>query len=434
MKNTRRLNGSRLLAVLLLTVFFLARPVFSATPAFQYNIVSVRSLSGGSTVAPGQFVVVRFSVSNPQTGTFYSLATDPAWTQTASGASRLFLQIAWDTRDFTNANSNINSLAGSRGAADPIPVNALAATVTNNGDGTYTATAPLPIPSTAGGTGEVAMEGHPAGPDATGAFTVRVAVKSVFKYFPITGAASVARRQIVDINKCMVCHRPDGTGVAPRLTLHGNNRTEEVQVCVVCHNPDNTDIAFRSTIPKVVNGVTINENPVVQVGSNSYPEQGIDFKRLIHGIHASTTGFRRNPLVVIAFNGTVFDASTLTRFPGELSNCVACHIDNGRVGTFELPMASSVLGTTMNTRSSGVNANGTFVINSDPANDVKISPTAAVCSSCHDSGEVTRHMVSTGGASFNTTQAALNSGAVKERCVNCHGAGKEESVRSAHLD
>jgi OmcA/MtrC family decaheme c-type cytochrome len=415
------------LAPMAVATFVTAQPM-PAAPLFQYNIVSIRNMAGSSTVAPGQYAVVRFSVTNPQTGAFYNLATDPAWTA-PGGASRLFLQIGWDTRDFTNTNSNSN-LSGGRGAALPIPVNAL--TGTSNGDGTYSVTAPQIIPFGASGTGTVAMEGHPAGPDATGALTVRVPVRSVFRTFLITGTALVARRQIVDNNKCMVCHKSDGTGVAPQLTLHGSNRTEEVQVCVMCHNPNNTDIAFRNLNPLVVAGVSTSRNPTVRVGSTTYPEQSIDFKRMIHGIHASTTGFRRTPFVAIVFGGTYFDASTLKRFPTSLSRCAACHIDSGGRGTFELPLAATVLGSTMNTGSTATNADGSFVINTDPSSDVKISPIAAACSSCHDDREVTSHMVSTGGASFNTTQAAISSGAVRERCVNCHGVGKEESVRRAH--
>lgn len=307
----------------------------------------------------------------------------------------------------------------------PIPVNALPlganlANVTDNGDGTYSVTSPLPVPLTASGTGEVVMEGHPAGQDATGAWTVRVPVKSVYKYFPITDASAKPRRQIVSAAKCMVCHRSDGTGAAPQLTVHGNNRTEEPQVCIVCHNPNNTDIPFRRAA-----------DPKAVVGRYAYPEQSLDFKTLVHGIHASTTGFREEPLVVIAFNHTVFDASTLVKFPGELRNCVTCHIDNRVKGSFELPLSPDVLGSTFDTGTS-IGASGAVTIDTDPTNDVKISPTAAVCSSCHDGGEEIDHMVQTGGASFSTTQAELDNRVVVERCVGCHGPGKKMSVRRVH--
>jgi OmcA/MtrC family decaheme c-type cytochrome len=70
-------------------------------------------------------------------------------------------------------------------------------------------------------------------------------------------------------------------------------------------------------------------------------------------------------------------------------------------------------------------------INVNPFEDVKVSPTAAACSACHDRAEIKSHMVRTGGASFATTQQAIGT-TVKERCVSCHGPGKEEDVRKAH--
>ena len=306
---------------------------------YRYRILSVEN------AAPGLHPVVTFAVVNPTTGELYDLQAHPAWTQKASGASRLFVQIAWDTRDFTNTGSGSNAVPGGRGAALPIPIDALGSTVVSNGDGTYEVQSPLPVPMTASGTGRLALEGHPAGRDATGAWTVRVPVRSVFRDFVITGASPVPRRNIVDVNKCMNCHRSDGTGVAPRLTAHGNNRTEEPGVCVVCHNPNNTDIPFRKAT----------DAPVL-VGPYSYPEQSIDFKTIIHGIHASAKGFRKEPLVVIGRNGAVFDASALEEYPGSLRNCAACHIDDGVRGTFELPLAPTVLGTTF---ASGSIANGT---------------------------------------------------------------------------
>jgi cytochrome c553 len=109
---------------------------------------------------------------------------------------------------------------------------------------------------------------------------------------------------------------------------------------------------------------------------------------------------------------------------------VTCHIDNRSRGTFELPLSPDVLGSTFDTKS--ISASGAVTIDTDPTNDVKVSPTAAVCSSCHDEGEEIDHMVRTGGASFSTTQADLDNGVVVERCVRCHGPGRKLSVRRVH--
>ncbi len=354
--------------------------------AYQYNILSVQNTS------PGQFPVVTFSVTNPsQSNTPYNLKLDPAFTQTATGASRLFIQIGWDTSDYTNKDSGTNALPGGRGAALPIPINALAPAVVDNGNGTYTATSPLPIPTGAQGTGVAALEGHPAGLDANGQYTVRIPVKSAYRYFVITGAATVPRRQVVDVAKCKNCH---GT-----LTLHGNNRTDEPQVCVICHNPNNTDIPYR----QAADG----------------PETPIDFKRMVHAIHGAK--MRHTPFIVIGFNHSVNDFSQVD-FPGDLRNCLNCHIDR----TFELPLGSNVLGTTVQTQSVLGGA-----IDTDPANDLKITPTASACSACHDDQEVIAHM-KRNGASFSALQSEIDAGTVKERCVNCHGPGKREDVRVVH--
>jgi len=43
-------------------------------------------------------------------------------------------------------------------------------------------------------------------------------------------------------------------------------------------------------------------------------------------------------------------------------------------------------------------------------------------------------MVLKGGASFQIDLASLQSGSVRERCVNCHGSRSKNSVRRVHAD
>ena len=239
------------------------------------------------------------------------------------------------------------------------------------------------------------------------------------------------RRPVVDIAKCKGCHDGErhGDTDVPRLSLHGGNRNENLGLCVMCHNANNTDVPYRTlTTPA---GTLA--DPLV-----SGDEVSIDFKRMIHSIHAG--GFREKPFVVIGFNSSINDFSYV-RFPKALRDCTNCHVDANGKGSFELPLQSTVLGTTVKTQSvykvaqpqTGVPNSGQFrQINVDPKDDVKITPIAATCSGCHDKAEVQSHMIRTGGASFTTTQARITSGAVRERCASCHGPGKEEDVRRAH--
>ena len=260
------------------------------------------------------------------------------------------------------------------------------------------------LPKQAMRTGVVIMEGHPAWPIDDVGTLVRVPVKTEVSYFAISGAP-VARREVVNLQKCQVCHNDsthDGITI-PRLSLHGANRTEELRACVVCHNPNQTDIAYRTS------------------GS----EVSVDFKSMIHAIHG--TKRRKNPLVIVGFNGAVNDFS-FVQFPAEVKNCLVCHNEVRGKGTFELPLSPNVLGTTIRTGSvPGV------AIDLDPVNDARITPTAAVCSSCHDSTTAIAHMSSRrSGAKFGALQMEIDFGLVKERCVDCHGPGRDKDVRKVH--
>ena len=395
------------------------------TRYFRYNIeqLDLDASSGAYRVK------VIFSVSDP-TGTkgsirdgsnnyFWNIKSDAPFT--AGTASRVGIDIGWNTLDFVNTGAANESLSpifpqgAGLGAALPLQINALTlstpcATDTCSGidpRGRYFVTAVLP--GQAAGTGRAAVEGHPVWPVLVNGTVVQasVPVKSVFKDFAISDATAVPRRQIVDIARCKKCHTgaPREGGVIPRLSLHGGNRTEEPGVCVVCHNPNQTDIPYRTS------------------GS----EESVDFKRMVHGIHAG--GFRTKPLVIIGRGGSVNDFSYV-RFPGELRDCLKCHTDVNGKGTFELPLKSN-LGSTINTRSvySTPTLNG--YVDVDPSNDLKITPIAAACSACHDKSEVKTHMTRMG-ASFSTLQSAITSGKVRERCPECHGPGRVKDVRRVH--
>ncbi len=359
----------------------------AAAAKFQYNILGVTG------TAPGTNPVVTFSVTDPTNGGQpYDLKAAPAFT--AGGSSSLTVKLGWPTSDFANAGSG-------QKYGQPVSINALSAAATPGpAAGTYMVTSPVAIPAGQTGTMRVMMDGHPAGDVTTaGSFTDALPVTSAFKDFAITGNV-VARRTVVDIAKCDVCHS--------LLSLHGANRNENIGVCVVCHNPNATDKARR---------------PTTGVGIDGKAEEAIDFKVMIHGIHAgqaSKGGFRGKGLVVYGFGGSINDFSGVV-FPGKLNVCETCHVNLSYQlgGIWAAPSSNGILGTTVSSSASGT----------DPASNLRNSPTAAVCSSCHDGDPTRAHMIANG-ASFSATQAAI--AATPENCAFCHGVGKVFDVTVVH--
>src|SRR5690606_30209745 len=125
----------------------------TAGEQFELNILEI------SATAPGEFPIVQFSVTDPTNDdAAYDIHADAPFTECAGGASRLSVNVAWDSRDYTNRDS------GSPPAL-PItmnPLNACGGSSTNNGDGTFTVTSTIAIPPTAEGSAAVVIEGHPA--------------------------------------------------------------------------------------------------------------------------------------------------------------------------------------------------------------------------------------------------------------------------------
>jgi OmcA/MtrC family decaheme c-type cytochrome len=228
-----------------------------------------------------------------------------------------------------------------------------------------------------------------------------LATKNVFRDFAISGSVT-ARRSVVEIDKCNVCHAS--------LSLHGNNRSNEIGVCTVCHNPDATDAARRP----------------VGGGVDGLAEQSIDFKTMIHGIHAGQAdkgGMRDKGITIYGIGGTMNDFSDVV-FPGRLSDCTTCHTPTSYriAGIWATPQASGIGGTTI---ASGASA-------TDPADNLRMSPTAAVCLSCHDRRTARLHMQDTFlGAVLSATQADLVASG-GENCAFCHGEGRIYDVKTMH--
>ncbi len=360
-------------------------PAQLAGESFSFNVLDVAS------TAVGQMPVVTFSVTDPTNAdAAYDLATDAAFTA-CDGTSRLAVDLAWSASDYTNRDSG--SAPAQPVTLDVLP--ACGATVTDNLDGTYSAVSSVAIPATVTGTLGAVLEGHPwvdLDGDGLTSFDERIPVTSAIRYAGIDGAAAVPRREVVDIEKCDDCHH--------KLSLHGNNRTDNPRVCVACHNPNATDVAQRGG------------QCLADLGADDTP---IDFKRMVHLIHASgTTGV---PYAVCGFGNStnVLDVA----YPGQLNDCEGCHLPD----TYYPVDPAVVHGTTVDAGADPAS----------PLDDTVISPNAAVCSSCHVSALANAHMRQNGAdfAAGKTADSTLVSAGV-ETCALCHGPGRVADVKVVH--
>jgi OmcA/MtrC family decaheme c-type cytochrome len=104
---------------------------------------------------------------------------------------------------------------------------------------------------------------------------------------------------------------------------------------------------------------------------------------MIHAIHGAQ--FREDGIVVFGFGDTEHDFSHVHLPNGSenLKNCEGCHVS----GAFELPLDPNVQTTTISTGNDPA----------DPDDDRDITPTASVCSACHDGILAKTHMAENGG-------------------------------------
>jgi OmcA/MtrC family decaheme c-type cytochrome len=408
---------------------------------FKFNILKICGVAVGTdpgpVCAPGDTPTVTFSVTNPNDGDARYAISGPSAPPEITGGS-LSMLVAWDTRDYRNTD-NTDAGVDNKAPASASSISISGAVEGTGADaGTYTVTAGFVVPNGAGptgytaeGSGAVAFQGRLVadfdGDTAYGGTLEngdreRIYPKSQIAYFRIDDAKVVARRDVVDNDKCNKCHE--------QVSLHGGNRNGEVQVCVLCHNPNNTDLKDR---PKDgAGGIDVTATV------DGKREESIDFKRFIHGIHAGAQklydktpahGFREYGLTV-GDGGHDFSD---TRFPGILNDCETCHLEGTYTlaGDWELPTQNDILSSTTDAAPTSTDTASVTAEQETPADDLNISPTAAVCSSCHDGLLEKTHMTSVGGAVFDTTQSVI-SATVIETCAVCHGPGSIADVEVVH--
>lgn len=382
-----------------------ADPVLAEATKYQFNIISV------TNTAPGQFPIVRYSVTNPLTSAAYALTDSPV----ANGS--LTARMAWDTRDYHNTGTATATSAPASTASLSLLTSAI-----NNGDGTYSKTFAFAVSVAASGSGAMALDGR-MGVDVTGPAHVpdgireRIPVRSAVSYFAITDIAAVPRRTIVETARCQQCH-----GTLNGLVLHGDSRSDNVELCVMCHNPDNTDIAQRPADP---DGVNDGDNSAAGDGLEEVP---IDFRSLVHSLHAAD--HRVNPYFVYGFGGAAYDFSEV-RFPGRLNQCETCHLADTYMPASD---TSQRLGVTLSSGSTVLSRGPTVLTpagaNQNHDDDENVTPIAASCRGCHDDSLSQTHM-QLNGALFTAVQTTLT-GTTPETCAICHGAGRTADVKVVH--
>ncbi len=341
------------------------------TDQYSFNILSVTATPAGTAPA------VTFSVTDPTNNDApYALPGD---TSTDSTFADLLFYVAWDTTDYTNPGNNniLPNIGNNNSGANNNKIyddNGLLQ-ASNNGNSTYTLVlGKSTLPADAIGSGIVTFAGKVT--TAVG----DLPVTSTHQFFGITDdpANPVPRRLKVNLARCDGCHQ--------RFGFHGN-RNQNLHACAMCHN----SAAARSGTPS--NGP-------------------MDFKSFIHRKHAVDN----------------------IRYPQRVSNCVACHTDDG---FYPVTIDSGVLSTSVN--------RGTDT--KDPTDNNRISPNSATCSVCHSTASAQLHMEQNGGnfdlcqESDGVMRARVDicgtggdkSGAiVQEGCPTCHAKGRIADVAVSH--
>ncbi len=336
-----------------------------ASPKIELAIIST------ANTGPGQTPEIVFSVK--QNSAPLDILATPL--------TRLAATIAGPTSDYASFTSYTIQGSGAAGAL-----------VAQGSDFKYTF--PAPIAANATGSIGIGLEGYSQPGGAAGP---RYSAINAIAYAPVTDAAAVERRVIVDRAQCNNCHYS--------LGAHGGQRNDP-NYCAFCHNANNT-----------------NDERVARFESSTITAEPVHLKVMIHKIHMGEE--LTQPYVLGGFPapskanpaGTPVDFGEV-RFPGDQSACDTCHVGS----SYTLPLSAGLLPTKKEV----------FTCTEDPLADADsycdlrtsaptyIPPESAACTSCHDAPSTAAH------AEIMTTASGI------ESCATCHGPGKDWDVSLVH--
>ncbi len=315
-----------------------------------------------ATVKPGEKAVITFNIKDNDGNVI-----DP----TTLDAVQFIM--GYPTTDYSN-NANGTAEYASRimptGQPPFVPTGVLATL----GGGDYSYTWSKPVDST-WKTGTVAI-GMIAYKNTTikGNYgkdtTVRETSLNPVIYASLDATPPIARRTVVDRDKCNVCHFDFGS--AAGVTIHGGSR-KNTQLCVICHNPNQTDESHRTAA--------------------TMPPESVQFKYMIHSIHIGDK--RATPTIFSSLN------TADIAFPGNGADCAKCHTGD----SYTLPLPAGTLPLTI------TQAGKVFKV---------IQPIAAACQGCH------------AGQKIFDADVAKYTTAKGETCADCHARGQAQDVAKVH--
>ncbi len=234
-------------------------------------------------------------------------------------------------------------------------------------------------------------------------------------------AGYTGRRAIVEDARCNACHQELGTFTED--AFHAGQRNDGT-TCSWCHTPNRTSSGWSA-----------------------------DSTSFVHAIHAGAK--RKVPYNWHAVSATE-NFSTI-KYPGVLARCEQCHLPGtydfsasasanaaglGADQTDKRPYRTVATGTLTAGISlspyvvAGTNYGSGFSFNAATgattaaaATTLVTSPTATVCSACHDSDLARSHITLNGGSLYAPRSAALST---TEQCFVCHASDRLASIRDVH--